>query len=143
MTVGTANIRDLPEELFSEAVNLWHETGLTRPWNDPNADLRRAIEGPASTVIMAQSDSGALLGTAMVGHDGHRGWVYYVAVRPVWQDRGIGRLLMASCEAWLRDRGVPKVQLMVRRDNSAVLEFYGALGYEPSDVEVFGRRLDQ
>lgn len=143
MTVGAANIRDLPEELFSEVVDLWRVTGLTRPWNDPNEDLRRAIEGPASTVLVAQSDSGALLGTAMVGHDGHRGWVYYVAVRPVWQGRGIGRLLMASCEAWLRDRGVPKVQLMVRRENSAVLEFYGALGYEPSDVEVLGRRLDE
>ena len=136
-------VRDLPEELFADAVRLWHDTGLTRPWNDPDADLRRALEGPASTVLAAQDGSGALLGTAMVGHDGHRGWVYYVAVRPSSRGLGLGRLLMSSCEAWLRDRGVPKVQLLLRRDNPAAAGFYRALGYEPADVAVFARRLDR
>jgi len=128
--------------MFAEAVRLWHETGLTRPWNDPEADLRRAMAGPASTVLVAQSASAALLGTAMVGHDGHRGWVYYVAVQPALQGRGLGRLLMSACEAWLRDREIPKIQLMVRQENAAALRFYSALGYELLDVAVCARRLD-
>ncbi len=135
-------VGELPEAMFAEAVRLWRETGLTRPWNDAEADLRRAMAGPASTVLVAQSASAALLGTAMVGHDGHRGWVYYVAVQPALQGRGLGRLLMSECEAWLRDRGIPKIQLMVRQENAAALMFYSALGYELLDVAVWGRRLD-
>jgi hypothetical protein len=73
-------IDDLPEALFSEAVALWHEAGLTRPWNDPDADLARAMRAENATVLAARDEGGALLGTAMVGHDGHRGWVYYLAV---------------------------------------------------------------
>jgi hypothetical protein len=60
-------------------VVLWHDSGLTRPRNDPDADLRRAVAGPSSTILAAVDDGGGLLGTAMVGHDGHRGWPYYVA----------------------------------------------------------------
>lgn len=133
---------ELPATLFAEAIALWHETGLTRPWNDPAADLHRAVAGESSTVLSVVGDEGALLATAMVGHDGHRGWVYYLAVRPDQQGRGLGRQLMAACEAWGRRQGVPKLQLMVRRDNVDALTFYEALGYERSDVAVLGRRLD-
>ena len=132
----------LPPELHAAAVGLWSETGLTRPWNDPEQDLQRALRGPASTVLAALDDEGALLGTAMVGHDGHRGWVYYLAVRPPQQGRGLGRALMSACEQWVREAGVPKVQLMVRDDNSAARAFYERLGYADAGVVVLGRRLD-
>jgi ribosomal protein S18 acetylase RimI-like enzyme len=81
------------------AVELWRYVGLTRPWNDPVADLRRAVAAPASTVLAGLH--GALLATAIVGHDGHRGWVYYVAVRPDARDNGCGREMMRACEARL------------------------------------------
>lgn len=116
-------------------------SGLTRPWNDPDADLARALAGPASTVLAAL-DGNTLVGTAMVGHDGHRGWVYYLASHPEHRGQGIGRALMAACEAWLIERGLPKIQFMVRSDNTPVLDFYAHLGYEPQDVAVLGRRLD-
>ena len=132
---------DLPESLREEAVALWHECGLTRPWNDPYADLDRALAGESSTVLAVLSD-GALLGTAMVGHDGHRGWVYYVAVAPSAQGSGLGRVLMAAAEEWVRLRGIPKLQLMVRSANTRVLGFYDRLGYEVQDTVVLGRRLD-
>ena len=133
------DVVDLPPHLSAAAVALWHDTGLTRPWNDPDADLRRALDGPSSTVLAAV-DGDRLLGTAMVGHDGHRGWVYYLAASP--PGRGTGRALMAACEAWLCARDVPKVQLMVRRDNAVATGFYAALGYDEVDVVVLGRRLD-
>ena len=74
-------ITTLPPERYAEAVALWTEVGLTRPWNDPDEDLDRAVTGAAST-ILAQLDGGELLGTVMVGVDGHRAWMYYLAVSP-------------------------------------------------------------
>jgi ribosomal protein S18 acetylase RimI-like enzyme len=123
------------------AVALWEEAGLTRPWNDADADFLRAVAGPASAVLGIR-DGGNLLATAMVGHDGHRGWVYYLAVADAARGRGLGRELMDGCEAWLRERGCPKIQFMVRTDNDAVLDFYARLGYARQDVVVLGRRLD-
>ncbi len=123
------------------AVGLWTRAGLTRPWNDAGADFRRAVDGPASVVLGAWAD-GELVGSAMVGHDGHRGWVYYLAVDDAVRGRGLGRQLMAAAEEWLAGHGVPKIQFMVRSDNAAVLDFYDHLGYERQDVVVLGRRLD-
>ena len=131
----------LPEELHADALTLWAEAGLTRPWNDPVLDLRRALSGPSSTVLAACAD-GHLLGTVMVGHDGHRGWVYYLAVQDAEQRRGLGRQLMRACEEWVRERGVPKIQLMVRQANQGVISFYEALGYQDGEVVVLGRFLD-
>jgi ribosomal protein S18 acetylase RimI-like enzyme len=135
-------VADLPPSRATEAIALWRATGLTRPWNDPEADLRRALHGPSSTVLAAFGAAEELLGTAMVGHDGHRGWVYYLAVQPERQGAGLGGHLMRACERWLRQRDVPKIQLMVREDNRDAAAFYGALGYQVQDVVVLGRRLD-
>lgn len=125
-----------------EAVALWHATGLTRPWNDPEADFARAVSGPASAVLGLRDGNRRLVGTAMVGDDGHRGWVYYLAVAAEAQRTGAGRALMAACERWLADRGVPKIQFMVRTSNDGVLAFYAQLGYQQQDCIVLGRRLD-
>jgi Acetyltransferases len=136
-------ITDLPDDLFAQVVELWQETGLTRPWNDPDADLQRAMAGPTSTILVARDDAGSLLGTAMVGHDGHRGWVYYLAVQPSHQRQGVARALMSACEDWVRERGVLKIQLMVRHSNQDVIAFYNALGYVDGEVVVLGRFLDR
>lgn len=77
----------------------------------------------------------------MVGNDGHRGWVYYLAVAPDHQRQGVGRALMQASEAWLVERDVPKLNLMVRRGNEAVLAFYEALGYVDGAVVVLGKFL--
>jgi ribosomal protein S18 acetylase RimI-like enzyme len=138
---SSRTIQQLPECLYDDAVALWQQTGLTRPWNDPSADLHRAMTGSASTVLAAVEHDD-LLATAMVGHDGHRGWVYYLAVTPAEQGRGLGRRLMQACEQWVQARGVPKLQLMVRPDNTSVAAFYERLGYADAQVVVLGRRLD-
>jgi ribosomal protein S18 acetylase RimI-like enzyme len=134
------HIESLSPSQFDAAIELWHDAGLTRPWNDPVDDLRRAMAGPAST-ILAGTDGGQLLATAMVGHDGHRGWVYYVAVRPDRRGRGHGRAIMRACETWLAARDVPKIDLMVRTENDAVLAFYHAIGYGRDEVFVLSKRL--
>lgn len=135
-------ITTLDDTRHDEAIALWQLCGLTRPWNDPRSDLERALHGPSSTVLQLVQDD-RLVGTAMVGHDGHRAWVYYVAVHPEARGQGQGRALMAAAEAWATQHGLPKLQFMVRTDNSAVLDFYARLGYEQQDCVVLGRRLDQ
>jgi ribosomal protein S18 acetylase RimI-like enzyme len=133
-------IGPLPPSRLDDAVQLWTQTGLTRPWNDSRDDARRALAGATST-ILAGFEAEALVATAMVGHDGHRGWVYYVAVRADMQGRGYGREIMLACEAWLMRRAVPKLNLMVRGGNLAARGFYEALDYDRDDVLVLSRRL--
>jgi hypothetical protein len=134
-------VAPLTPDRYDAAVALWHEAGLTRPWNDPHDDLRRAVDGPASTVLGAVDD-GRLVGTAMVGHDGHRGWVYYLAVATDRRRHGVGTALMRACEEWVVARGVPALMLMVRHGNEAAAGFYERLGYGRSEVNVYARRLD-
>lgn len=135
-------IIDVPDELREAAVDLWHACGLTRPWNDPHADLSRALDAENSTVLAAIDAADGLLGTVMVGHDGHRGWVYYLAVDSAERRQGVGRALMAAAESWVRARGVPKLQLMVRGTNTAVVDFYTSLGYADQECVVLGRFFD-
>lgn len=133
-TIATPEDRDA-------VVALWEACGLTRPWNDPVADFDFALSGPASAVLVLREDA-RVVGSAMVGHDGHRGGLYYLAVDPARQGRGLGRRLMAEVEGWLRARGVPKLNLLVRKDNATVIGFYEALGYTDQNCISLGRRLD-
>lgn len=135
------DVQPLSPDHYDAAVALWHQAGLTRPWNDPVADLDRALAGPASTVLAVLA-SDRLVGTAMLGHDGHRGWVYYLAVADDWRRRGAGTALVRACEQWLVERDVPKLHLMIRSDNAQARSFYVPLGYDIVDVVVLGRRLD-
>jgi len=134
-------IAPLRAEHIDAAVALWREAGLTRPWNDPHADLRRALTVPCSTVLAA-IEAETLVGTAMVGHDGHRGWVYYLAIAPAAQRQGYGRTMMTACESWLAERGVPKLNIMLRADNPTARGFYATLGYTQDDVIVLSRPLN-
>lgn len=139
-TVRQVHIRPLDPSDYESALALWEAVDLTRPWNDARADLLRALRGPDSTVLGGY-EPGTLIATAMVGHDGHRGWVYYVAVTPERQREGHARRIMQACEEWVRERHIPKIQLMVRTDNRDAVGFYEALGYETSEVKVLGRRF--
>lgn len=132
--------RELAETDVERATALWREVDLVRPWNDPDGDFRGASAGATSAILGAELE-GILVGTVMVGFDGHRGWLYYVAVAPSAQRSGVGTALTHWAEEWLSERGAHKVQLMVRRGNDEPRLFYSALGYEPSDVTVFQKWL--
>lgn len=134
-------VRELTGVDAPSVVALWADAGLTRPWNDAAKDFQRALDGATSAVLGLKQDD-ELIGTVMVGHDGHRGWVYYLAVGEVHQREGIGSELMSAAEEWLRKNGAVKVQLMVRSENDSVLNFYGSVGYESNDVKVLSRWLE-
>jgi ribosomal protein S18 acetylase RimI-like enzyme len=121
-------IRGATPEDEADIVALWRACGLTVPYNDPAKDFRFALSKPASDVLVAED--GGIAGSVMVGHDGHRGWIYYLAVAPARQRRGLGRALVTAAEQWLAQRGIAKLNLMVREHNHAVAAFYRKLGFE-------------
>ena len=129
-------VREIQDHDLDEVIGLWREAGVSRPWNDPAADIAFARKGPHSTVLVGALD-GSIAATAMVGEDGHRGWVYYVAVAPDLQRGGLGRAMMAAAEDWLRARGVWKMQLLVRSDNAQAKGFYEQLGYRDTETTCF------
>lgn len=135
-------IRPLADGEQPAVIALWQACGLTRPWNDPAQDIERALGSPGSTLLVAELDA-EIVGSVMTGYDGHRGWMYYLATHPSLQRRGVARSLVAAAEAWLRDRGCPKAQLMVRHGNEAALAFYDSLGYETQATHVLGRWLSE
>ena len=122
-------------------IALWQACGLTRPWNDPASDIALARREANSTVLIGR-DGGAIVATAMAGHDGHRGWVYYVATDPERRGRGYGRVIMNAAEDWLRAAGMAKAQLMVRRENARAGAFYQSIGYAEAQTIVFAKWLD-
>lgn len=122
-------------------IALWEACGLTRPWNDPVADIAFCVSKPESTILIGEADS-RVVASVMTGHDGHRGWLYYLAVEPGLQKSGHGRAMVAAAEDWLKRRGAPKVMLMVRPENEKVRAFYDALGYEEEERVIYARRLD-
>lgn len=122
-------------------VALWQRCGLTRPWNDPRADIAMARRRDNSTILIGRNGH-AIVASVMVGHDGHRGWVYYVAVDPNCRKSGFGRHIMAAAEDWLRQAGILKLQLLVRRGNEQANAFYQSLGFEESTSVMFQKWLD-
>jgi ribosomal protein S18 acetylase RimI-like enzyme len=126
---------------IADVIALWQRCGSTRAWNDPAGDIARARKETNATVLLGRND-GLLIASVLVGHDGHRGWVYYVTVDPDHRHKGYGREIMTAAENWLRARGIEKLQLMVRGDNTKVHAFYEALGYYDQERVVFAKWLD-
>ena len=110
-------------------IELWKKCGLTRPWNDPNADIELAVSTPTSTIMIGADAADRPVGSVMTGFDGHRGWLYYVAVDPDIRGSGHGRTLCNHAETWLKTIGCTKVEAIMRGENTNVRGFYDAMGY--------------
>ena len=143
MTVAlpTLAIAPIVDADVADVVALWQACHLTRPWNDPAADIALAQQGSNATVLVGR-DGAAIVATVLVGHDGHRGWVYYLAVDQTRRGKGYGRVMMDAAERWLRDHGIEKLQLLVRADNRQVKSFYQSLGYSEQERIIFAKWLD-
>lgn len=86
-------------------------------------------------------DQGSIMGTIMSGYDGHRGWLYAVAVKPEYRRRGVGRQLTDHAVSALSKIGCPKVNLQVRSTNKKVIAFYKAIGFSTEDRISMGKNL--
>jgi ribosomal protein S18 acetylase RimI-like enzyme len=136
----TAQVRSFVDADEDAVVALWHDVGLTRPWNDPRRDIARKKLVQRELFLVGE-DAGLVVATAMAGYDGHRGWVYYLAVAPDRQGQGIGRVLMAEAERRLLALGCPKVNVQIRSGNEVAATFYNRLGYTADHATGLGKRL--
>lgn len=124
--------------------------GLDALWreafpNDPPRN-RAEVSVPAKLamqddLLFVAVDQGRVIGSIMAGYDGHRGWLYSVAVRQDARRRGAGKALVQRAEAALRARGCCKINLQVRSSNAAVIAFYKGLGFSVEDHISMGRLL--
>jgi ribosomal protein S18 acetylase RimI-like enzyme len=121
-------------------ITLWQRCDLTVPWNDPHQDIKRKLAVQPEFFLVGVKE-GSLVASVMGGYDGHRGWIYYLAVDPVFRLRGYGRLILHELEKRLSEAGCPKINLMVRATNDGVLSFYRSLGYTEDEVVNLGKRL--
>jgi ribosomal protein S18 acetylase RimI-like enzyme len=141
MAGQTLTITAVEDDDIADVIALWQRCGLTREWNDPAGDIALARREANATVLLGRND-GALVASVLVGHDGHRGWVYYVSVDPDHRHKDYGRAIMTAAENWLRACGIQKLQLMVRGDNAQVHAFYKSLGYYDQERVTFAKWLD-
>lgn len=131
-----------PYEDADEApvVDLWQRCGLVVPWNDPIEEIERKVAFQPDLFLVGVVDS-MVVATVMAGYDGHRGWLYSVAVAPDRRRQGLGRQIVAEAEARLKAQGCRKVNLQVRASNATVVGFYESLGYAVEERVSLGKRL--
>jgi ribosomal protein S18 acetylase RimI-like enzyme len=122
-------------------VAVWRACGLTHPNNDPHKDIARKMKVNPEMFLVCEV-GGQIIGTVMVGYEGHRGWINYLGVLPEYQGRGLGRELMDRAEAILAERGCAKINLQIRATNRKVIQFYERIGFKLDEVVSMGKRLD-
>ena len=121
-------------------VVLWKECKLTRSWNDPHKDIARKLAVQPELFLVGTLDD-EVIASVMAGYEGHRGWMNYLAVAPRHRGRGYGRALVEHVERLLRERGCPKLGLLVRNTNKEAAGFYRRLGYAQDESISLGKRL--
>ena len=134
-------IRPFESRDEEEVIALWTACGLVAPQNNPHKDIRRKLQVNPEWFLVGELE-GKLVAACMVGYEGHRGWINYLAVSPENQRRGLARLMMERAEEILRAAGCPKINLQVRTSNTGVIAFYEKIGYKQDAVTSLGKRLD-
>lgn len=126
---------------FQDAmVDLWTTCNLITPQNDPVEDIKKKTSFQPELFFVGLLE-GKVIGSIMVGYEGHRGWMNYMAVNPKYQRQGYGRKLVQKAIAELKKIGCVKINLQVRRSNTSVIDFYKHLRFKEDDVISFGMRL--
>ena len=135
-------IRSFEDDDEDAVVELWSRCGLLRPWNNPHKDIERKRRVQRKLFLIGTIEE-KVVGSVMVGYDGHRGWINYLAVDPGHQRSGLGRALMDAAQQQLRRIGCPKINLQIRHDNLEAIAFYERIGYTEDVVVSFGKRLEK
>ena len=123
-----------------EVIDLWRECGLIVPWNNPQTDIERKYTDSADLFFVGELEN-ELVASCMAGYDGHRGWIYFLAVKKSRRRKKLASVLVKHVEAELIKLGCPKLELMVRKTNNKVISFYKSIGFDPDPVIVLSKRL--
>src|ERR1019366_150526 len=107
------HIREATPDDQNSVIAVWTDCDLVHPQNNPITDFDLALKTSSSTILVLEKDH-EIIGAVMVGFDGHRGWFYYLGVKPQHQNGGFGQQLINAADDWLKERGAPKSMLMVR-----------------------------
>ncbi len=121
-------------------IDLWHRCNLTRPQNNPKSDIERKLKVNPELFLVGILKA-QVVATVMAGYEGHRGWINYLGVDPVYRKRGLARQMMEVVELKLSSMGCPKINLQIRDDNFEALKFYEKVGYKIDKVQSMGKRL--
>jgi ribosomal protein S18 acetylase RimI-like enzyme len=122
-------------------IALWKDIfGYSSEHNEPSFVIDQKIKENDSLFFVA-SDGERIVGTVIAGYDGHRGWIYSMAVAPELRRRGIGGALMRHAEDALSKRGCAKVNLQVVDTNPTAVLYYESLGYKVEARISMGKRL--
>jgi len=134
-------IRVFRESDEKDVTELWRAVSpITAPHHDPATSIRKKLAVDRELFFVAEVD-GTVVGTVMGGYDGHRGWIYSVAVSSTHRRQGIGTALMRRVEAALAERGCPKINLQVLTSNPEAVVFYEKLGYCVEERVSMGKKL--
>lgn len=126
-----------------QVVQLWQTAfGYEDAHNAPELviDKKLAVNDGLFFVALA---NGVVAGTVMAGYDGHRGWLYSVAVHPAQRGQGLGAALVRFAEQDLMARGCLKINLQIRGGNERVASFYESLGYVVEPRVSMGKKISQ
>ena len=139
-SMGEINIRPYQDRDEPEVIDLWHRCNLVVPQNDPGKDIamKRSVQ---PELFLVGTLSRRIVSTAMAGYDGHRGWIYYLAVSPDFRGNGFARQMMERVEQTLRVLGCRKINIQVRSSNKSVLSFYVYMGFSVDDVISLGKKI--
>lgn len=147
MTTTALSIRCFEASDTDAVVALWQEAfpeyrDVTRPQRNPHLSIANKMGTQPELFFVAEFDA-RVVGTVMAGFDGHRGWMYSLAVDTSQRRLGIGSRLVAHAEAALTALGCPKVNLQVLSAKEDIRGFYEALGYRTDPVISLGKRLGE
>jgi ribosomal protein S18 acetylase RimI-like enzyme len=132
-------IRVFDESDEQDVIALWSRVFAYRePRNDPARVIRHKIAAQPELFFVAIVE-GKTVGTVMGGYDGHRGWIYSLAVDPGHRKQKIGTALVRHVERALENQGCPKINLQVLPSNSATVDFYLKLGYRVEERISMGK----
>jgi ribosomal protein S18 acetylase RimI-like enzyme len=133
--------------VFDEAdgpavISLWKQVfAYPEPRNDPAAIIRRKLAAQRDLFFVAVAD-GKVVGTVMGSYDGHRGWIYSLAVDAEYRRQKLGTALIRHVEKALAEQGSPKINLQVLSSNAGAIEFYEKLGYHVEERISMGKVLE-
>ena len=133
-------IRSFRQEDEAPLIKLWERCELVVAWNDPSKDISRKVQLDPEGLLLGWYDK-SLIASVMAGYEGHRGWINYLAVDPVFRRKGLGKTMMKAAETYLEQFECPKINLQIRAKNHQVIEFYKSIGFLQEDVINMGKRL--